>query len=606
MASSHGTYRLSAEYGAHDGDVRAISSYSSSVGTFILSGSRDRLLRAWTPSTACYWGEAWTVFDHPHWVNAAAAISSNNDGGDKVIATGCHDGAVRVYDVDSDSSSSAKLRLTLQGHSGPVCSVSPLGGGLFVTGSWDGTAKVWRLNDDGTGSCAATLPGHENGVCVLGSLKGGVVVTGSAGEQVNGAVAGYKIRMWNWKEGRITKTLTDHRGSVRYLCAGANDETFLSCSNDGTVREWAFDGTPLRTFSNPASGGSPAFLYGCCAAQDGTIVAACDDMCARAWGSNDATPQQIGHPCTVWSVCALPNGDVATGGSDGMIRVFTLDPSRTAPDDVLEAYASNVQMAVQTAMRKAAGKSGGGVSSIDVSKLVRIYDAPSGSSEGEVKMFSKGGEAWAFQWSVDSQTWIEIGPVVGDAQKDTLDGREYDKVLPVELEDPATGGTRKLKIGFNNADNPYVVAQAFIARHGLSENHVDDIAAYIQQNRSTNDNQLPTLGMESKSGADPRASAVASAIRKMQVSSDGAKAIKTLSKMLGNLIEHPTELKFRRINLQNSAFQRRVVACEGGVALLEAVGYVRDDGFLVLADNVFSIDAVKGACEQLAAATPLY
>lgn len=44
-----------------------------------------------------------------------------------------------------------------------------------MSGSWDGTAKVW---DVAGGVCAMTLGGHENGVCVLGLPGGKVGVSG--------------------------------------------------------------------------------------------------------------------------------------------------------------------------------------------------------------------------------------------------------------------------------------------------------------------------------------------------------------------------------------------------------------------------------------------
>ena len=160
---------------------------------------------------------------------------------------------------------------------------------------------------------------------------------------------------------------------------------------------------------------------------------------------------------------------------------FYKNPARIAAPDVLTSYAASVAAAVESATKRArsSGSSGNGVTSVDVTKLVSFFNAKPGTSEGEVKMFNKNGEAWAYQWSMASQTWIEIGPVVGgDSSKEELDGKEYDRVLPVELEDPATGGTRKLKIGFNNSDNPYVVAQQFIEKHGLSFNHAQDIAEY--------------------------------------------------------------------------------------------------------------------------------
>jgi hypothetical protein len=51
------------------------------------------------------------------------------------------------------------------------------------------------------------------------------------------------------------------------------------------------------------------------------------------------------HPCTVWAVCALPSGDLVTGGADGVVRVFSCAPSRQAAQAVRDAYAEVTQAA---------------------------------------------------------------------------------------------------------------------------------------------------------------------------------------------------------------------------------------------------------------------
>ncbi len=43
------------------------------------------------------------------------------------------------------------------------------------------------------------------------------------------------------------------------------------------------------------------------------------------------------HPCqTVWTVATLPNGDIVTGGSDGCVRVWSMDFARIAESYVLK------------------------------------------------------------------------------------------------------------------------------------------------------------------------------------------------------------------------------------------------------------------------------
>ena len=275
----------------------------------------------------------------------------------------------------------------------------------IVSGSWDGSAKIWSLAD---GSCLASLDGHENGVAVLGFPDGNTIATGSAGVQSQSSIVGFAYVCGTGGEKRVLKTLTDHGGPVRQLCMGADEASFYSCSNDGTVREWDLSGTPMRTLRTPTA----PFVYGVCCSIRGTVAAACDDMCARVWEMETGSVQQIGHPCTVWCVCALDNGDFATGGSDGKIRIFSKDPARIATPDMLASYAAAVQASVESAAKRSSGK-GNGVTAIDPTKLVSFFNAKPGTSEGEVKMFNKNGEAWAYQWSRSSATWIEIGPVVG-------------------------------------------------------------------------------------------------------------------------------------------------------------------------------------------------
>lgn len=44
----------------------------------------------------------------------------------------------------------------------------------------------------------------------------------------------------------------------------------------------------------------------------------------------------------MWTVSALPNGDIATGASDGLVRVFSAVEERWAPEAQLKAYDEQV------------------------------------------------------------------------------------------------------------------------------------------------------------------------------------------------------------------------------------------------------------------------
>jgi WD40 repeat protein len=60
-------------------------------------------------------------------------------------------------------------------HSGPVNSLCQVNESELVSGSWDGTAKIWDIE---TGKVKQTLGGHSHATSVLAFVDG-TIVTGS-------------------------------------------------------------------------------------------------------------------------------------------------------------------------------------------------------------------------------------------------------------------------------------------------------------------------------------------------------------------------------------------------------------------------------------------
>ncbi len=53
--------------------------------------------------------------------------------------------------------------------------------------------------------------------------------------------------------------------------------------------------------------------------------------------------QTIVHPAiSVWSVTSMPNGDIVTGASDSVVRVFSAAEERWAPADDLKQFDETV------------------------------------------------------------------------------------------------------------------------------------------------------------------------------------------------------------------------------------------------------------------------
>jgi phospholipase A-2-activating protein len=422
-------------------------------------------------------------YQHNHSVTAIAYISTLN-----LYATGCKDAQIRLFDAKTN-----ECVATLGGHEKPVTSLAVLdlaGEAYLLSGSWDGTAKVWNV---ARRAMLATLPDHENSVCVTG-LSTSVgdllkVATGSAGIAQGGQIVGHTLRLWtvNVKTSQVQCThqvANDHDGPIRDIAQVGN--VLVTSSNDGTVRCRSIDtGDSLSTLYFLQQQ-HPPMLLSVTSMDVGTSVAAgAEDGHVIIWNLDAMEdPQVILHPACVWNVMSLANGDLVTCCDDGVLRIFTRSSDRMAPVAERDAFAQAVQ---EAHARKSTGPS-----PEEVAKLPRWEQNLSrpGNSEGQVHIFNKGGIAIAAQWSVASQTWIEVGQVTGSNDGGMVDGEAFDHVLPIEV-DQTGGGVAKLQIGYNNGENPFVAAQRFLDNHVLGQHYLHEIARYIEQRVGK---EAPTLG----------------------------------------------------------------------------------------------------------------
>jgi hypothetical protein len=117
---------------------------------------------------------------------------------------------------------------------------------------------------------------------------------------------------------------------------------------------------------------------------------------------------------------------------------------------------------------------------VDVSKFPPESSlSQPGSRDGQQKIVRNGsGGADAYGWSAALQAWQKIGEVTGRAAASKVDfeGKQYDHVLPVAMDD----GAPSLKIAFNNSDDASAVARAFIARHGLQSQVLQQIVDFVK------------------------------------------------------------------------------------------------------------------------------
>ena len=348
-------------------------------------------------------------------------------------------------------------------------------------------------------------------------LANDIVATVSTGESVNNQPANFKLRLWDLKTGSLVKEpICDHMGPVRAIFGLADVGGFATTSNDGSIILRDDTGAPFESvFHDPQDDGSPPFVLDGVALSSpaesmvidssvGTLsalkyVTCGEDGSVVVWQGTERLAI-LPHACSVWCVTALPGGDFATGGHDGMIRIFSANPDKT---NTPEATSLHLLFETEAAAAVEKRRQGKGPSAEELAKAPSWEDRFKrvGASEGHVCVFRKGDKAIAAQWSAASAAWVEIGDVVGGSgSKEMLNGVAYDHVLPVEMETP--NGVAQLKLGCNSTENPFSAAQRFIDENSLGNQYLNQIADFIMQQTSL---KAPTFDLSASAPAAPEA-----------------------------------------------------------------------------------------------------
>ncbi|KAI9446298.1 WD40-repeat-containing domain protein [Lactarius indigo] len=431
-------FKLSATLRAHSADVRAVVSPSDNL---ILSASRDATAISWIKPSGSSFSPANTFRASPRFINSVAYIPPTPEAPQGYIVTGGQDSIINIWSIEPGRE---EPLYTLLGHSDNVCALHVGGNGTIISGSWDRSAKVWtrfQLVHD--------LVGHTQSVWAVVAMEGDDYLTGSADKTI-------KL----WRQHKCLRTYHGHKDAVRCLSL-LTDIGFASGSNDSEITIWTFEGDVVHSFSAHTS-----FVYSMCTLPNGDGASGGEDRSLRIWRDGECL-QTIVHPAiSVWSVSTMPNGDVVTGASDGVVRIFSEAEERWASPEDLKAFddlvASQALPAQQIGDIKKSdlpGPEALGVAGMD--SFIHMPTSPShfclGSKPGEVKMIQNGSITEAHQWDNTSHQWQKIGEVVdavGSGRRQLHDGREYDYVFDVDIQD----GVPPLKLPYNaNGTYPYFI-----------------------------------------------------------------------------------------------------------------------------------------------------
>lgn len=304
------------------------------------------------------------------------------------------------------------------------------------------------------------------------------------------------IRIFN-TSGKLLKTIKDSRDVVRALCklpAGhPSGAQFASAGNDGIARLFTLNGDLVGELH-----GHESFIYSIAVTPSGELVTSGEDRTVRIWRGNQCV-QTITHPAiSVWSVAVCKEtGDIVTGASDRVARIFTKDTGRQADPAVIQQFENAVKESAIPQQQ---------VGNINKEKLPgpEFLKQKSGTKDGQVQMIREdNGSVTAHTWSSATQEWIAVGTVVDSAgssgKKTEYLGQDYDYVFDVDIED----GKPPLKLPYNLAQNPYEAATKFIHDNELPIGYLDQVANFITQNTQGATIGQTTDTQQAAPGSDP-------------------------------------------------------------------------------------------------------
>ncbi|KAL9586861.1 MAG: hypothetical protein Q9212_000605 [Teloschistes hypoglaucus] len=466
-------YKLAASLEEHEDDVRGVAFPQPNL---VLSASRDATVRVWKlvgekpPHYDC------SISSHgSSFINAIAYCPPIKGFADGLIVSGGKDTVIEVREPGREPDQNAEALLL--GHAHNVCALDVDSTGAYVvSGSWDSSARVWRI---GRWECDALLEGHQGSVWAVLAYDRDTIITGCA-DQI--------IRVFS-STGKLLNTIKGSTDVVRALCRLPSNHPsgaeFASAGNDGIIRLWKLSGKQIAELH-----GHENFIYSLASLPTGEIASSGEDRTVRIWSDGDCI-QTITHPAiSVWSVAASPNGDIVTGASDKKVRVFSRSQDRQAALEIIQAFEESVKSSAIPKQQ---------VGDVQKEKLPgpEFLQQKSGTKEGQVIMIKEdNASVGAYQWSQGAQSWMSVGTVVdavgSSGKKTDYLGKDYDYVFDVDIED----GKPPLKLPYNLSQNPYEAATKFIQDNELPMTYLDQVANFI-----TTNTQGASLGQASQDAA---------------------------------------------------------------------------------------------------------
>jgi WD40 repeat protein len=244
----------------------------------------------------------------------------------------------------------------LYDHTSYIYSLIELPNGIFASGSYDTTIKLWDANDNFR--CIETLEGHDDGVYSLLLLAEGKLASGSGDHSIriwdtsvnyecikilkghyetvysllhigNGQIASgsrdTKIKIWDTCGSfNCIMTLEGHSEAVLCLLFSPLGK-IISGSYDKTIRVW----DPKMNFNcTNILHGHEEGVYSLVSLNDGKIISGSKDTTIKIWdtfNNYQCVHTILAHTDYVYSLVILSDGKLASGSGDATIKIWDQD-----------------------------------------------------------------------------------------------------------------------------------------------------------------------------------------------------------------------------------------------------------------------------------------
>ncbi|XP_075906075.1 bromodomain and WD repeat-containing protein 3 [Nelusetta ayraudi] len=275
--------------------VAVLQGHSGSITSLQFSpfakGSKRYMLSTGTDATVCFW--QWDVnninfsdrpikFTERPRPGIQTVCSSFSPGG-MFLATGSTDDVIRIYYLGSGNPEKIS---ELHEHTDKVDSIQFCHSGeRFVSGSRDGTARIWKLHQRQQWRClllnmSATLPGVQPTSEEESYFKPKVTMVAwdRHDNTVITAVNNHLLKVWNSYTGQLLHILKGHEAEVFVLEPHPFDpRIILSAGHDGNIFIWDLQrGTNTQHYFNMIEGQGHGAVFDCKFTPDGQRFASTD------------------------------------------------------------------------------------------------------------------------------------------------------------------------------------------------------------------------------------------------------------------------------------------------------------------------------------------